>query len=99
MIKTQGHILKGNNVKLEGSLQLGALQRGNRSSKQAPGDRASVNIIEKNQQFAIIEINCSCGEKIHVKCEYDNSQPLDQQKEQPEKTQQTNGENNNESTK
>ena len=99
MIKTKGHILKGNNVKLEGSLQIGSVRSGNRRSQETAGGRTGVNIIENNQQFALIEINCSCGEKIHVKCEYENSQPVNQQQEQPEKNQQTNGENNNESTK
>jgi len=94
MIKTQGHILKGNNVKLEGSLQLGAVNNGNCRSKKAGRGGTGVNIIENDPQFALIEINCSCGEKIYVKCEYDNSKPVDQQQEPPE----TIGENNNEST-
>ena len=99
MVKTQGHILKGNNVKLEGSLQLGSVRSGNSHSQEAGDGGTGVNIIENNPQFALIEINCSCGEKIHVKCEYDNSQPVDQQQEPPETNQETNGENNNESTK
>jgi hypothetical protein len=34
-----------------------------------------VRIAESNSEFAVLEITCSCGSKINVRCEYANSKP------------------------
>jgi len=75
MEKTTGRILKGGDVKLEGTFCLDAGQPAPASAKER--NTASVpvqaRIVENQPQFAIIEIICSCGTKTHIKCEYNNS--------------------------
>ena len=35
-----------------------------------PGDIEQARVIESNEQYAIIEIICSCGAKSHIQCNY-----------------------------
>ncbi len=72
MGKTAGHILRGDDIKVEGKFQLGTTQSGTGSLQAAvvhsvePG----ASVIETNSEFTIIEVICSCGTKTSVKCEY-----------------------------
>ena len=74
MQKAAGHILKGEEVKLEGQFHLDLAQTGttaarpnqNRIVHAAP----NVRIVQNHPEFAIIEVTCSCGTKMNVKCEY-----------------------------
>lgn len=65
------HILKGNNVKLEGRFHL---DTGEVPSPAKEKEEASatpqVSIVENQPEFAVIEITCSCGTKSYVRCEY-----------------------------
>lgn len=65
-------ILKGEDVKIEGRFQLTAEQLGRSLTQQ--GNTVSVlpavQIIEKQLEYAIIEITCSCGRKTTLRCEY-----------------------------
>lgn len=36
----------------------------------SPGDIEQARVIESNEQYAIIEIVCSCGAKSHIQCNY-----------------------------
>jgi len=72
MGKTQGRILKSNDVILQGRIQL---DMAHISTKQTKGQNSvlvapQVRIVEKHSEFAVIEITCSCGTKTHIKCEY-----------------------------
>jgi hypothetical protein len=74
MQKTVGHILKGEEVKLEGQFHLDAAQAGttmarpneNRILRATP----QVRIVQNHPEFVVIEVTCSCGTKMNVKCEY-----------------------------
>ncbi len=73
MQKTAGHILRSDEVKLEGTVRVGAAQvtaneRGNRSSGSAA---QQVRIVENHPEFAVIEVVCACGARAYLKCEYD----------------------------
>jgi hypothetical protein len=66
------NILKSSQVRFEGNFHLD-LTNHKREQKQkcsGPLSNPQLKIIEKNQNFAMIEITCGCGEKILVKCHY-----------------------------
>jgi hypothetical protein len=75
MAKTTGHVLKASDVKLEGQLYL---ELANTQGKP-PKDKNTIlpapqiRIVENQQEFAVIEVTCWCGRKIHLKCEYNGS--------------------------
>jgi hypothetical protein len=66
------HILKGNNVKLEGRFHLDAGEVAPGPAKEKNGASATpqVSIVENQPEFAVIEVTCSCGTKTYVRCEY-----------------------------
>jgi len=72
MIRTAGRILKSNDVKLEGQFHLDAANAGLDSPKQqvAPLSAPQVRILENHPEYAVIEVICSCGTKMSLKCEY-----------------------------
>jgi hypothetical protein len=76
MAKTAGHILKPNNVRLEGQVHLDLWSGQTPSTKQKSGDASipQVRVIENHQEFAIVEVVCPCGRKMYLKCEYGDSQ-------------------------
>jgi len=72
MDKVRGRILKSNDVKFQGRLQLDMANISTRATKKQNSALAApqVRIVEKHSEFAVIEITCSCGTKTHLKCEY-----------------------------
>jgi hypothetical protein len=74
MPKTVGHILKSEEVKLEGQFRLDVAQVQSQTGgpiEQSPAlTEPQVRIVENHPEFADIEITCSCGIKTHLKCEY-----------------------------
>lgn len=72
MGKAAGHILKSNNVKLEGQFRLDAGHGipGSANERSATLDSAQVRIVENQPEFAVIEVTCGCGAKINIRCEY-----------------------------
>jgi hypothetical protein len=76
MSKATGLIIKADNVRLQGRIQLGAagktiLPKG----KNAALTPSQAHIVETSAEYAVIEIICSCGAKTYVKCEYASAQP------------------------
>jgi hypothetical protein len=86
MQKTAGHILKGEEVKLEGQFHLDVAQAGttvarpneNRTAHATP----QVRIVQNHPEFAVIEVTCSCGTKMNLKCEYADTQAGEESKTQ-----------------
>jgi hypothetical protein len=72
MVKTTGRILKSENIKLEGRFHLDIAQAGSCLPKRtiAAASEPKVRMLENHPDYAIIEVTCSCGSKISVKCEY-----------------------------
>ena len=72
MIKTAGRILKSNDVKLEGQFHLDVTQAGSNLQKQqvAALSEPQVRVLENHPEYAVIEVTCSCGRKMSLKCEY-----------------------------
>jgi len=79
MEKTE-HLLKSEDVKLEGQFRLDpaklaqTAQNTVKQQKNTPAVPMQAHIVESQPKFAIIEVTCSCGTKMNVKCEY----PADQ---------------------
>jgi len=74
MAKTAKRILKSDNVKLEGQFHLDLAQPGSAQNGPKRGGAASAapqaRIVENHPEFAVIEVICSCGTGMHLRCEY-----------------------------
>ena len=72
MGKTASRILKGSDVKLEGRFTLDIAQPEPGRPKQSGTALAEpqVRIVENQPEFAVIEITCSCGTGMYLRCEY-----------------------------
>ncbi|MHC4757457.1 MAG: hypothetical protein ACYTE8_02260 [Planctomycetota bacterium] len=77
MEKAASHIIKGDNVQLDGAFQLNSNGPVPRPVRRPPKPLISTQakIVELNNDFAIVEVTCSCGHKIPVKCTYANNAP------------------------
>ena len=76
MEKTAGHILKSEEVELQGQFRLDVEQVAPEPAKQKLTASATpqVRIVENHSEFAVIEITCSCGTKSYLRCEYADTQ-------------------------
>ena len=75
MEKATGRILKANDVNIQGSIRL---DPGHQPRRQTSAGTAGIctpqaGIVEKNADFAVIEITCSCGTKTRIRCDYSNA--------------------------
>jgi hypothetical protein len=79
MEKAASHIIKGDLVQLDGAFQLNSAPSLPQSVRNAhtpkPSTPAQAVVVEQNNEFAIVEVTCSCGKKIPVKCMYTNQTP------------------------
>ena len=86
------NILKGSDVRLEGTFRLDVPSAGpSPQTHNTPSAVPQVRIAENHPEYAVIEITCSCGKKSYVRCQYNNISPAGKQ----EARTQTNQENNN----
>jgi hypothetical protein len=72
MTQPAGRILKGDQVNIEGTCQLG-VPRGEHKSAQNMNVAAKspqARIIENNEGHVIIQVVCSCGKQINLRGEY-----------------------------
>ncbi len=74
------HILKENDVKLEGRFLLSAEQPVPKLKNQKAVASAvpQAHIVENTPEFAVIEVTCRCGTKARIRCEYADT-PVAQQ--------------------
>ena len=76
MLKTGVNILKSSDVKVEGEFRLEIdppTEQPPRLPDQA-GASPQVRIVENHPEYALIEFTCACGNKSHIKCQYDQTQ-------------------------
>lgn len=80
MEKTASHILKSNNVKLEGQfhLDIGQGTPTSANKKNTTSAPAKASIVENHPEFTVIELTCRCGMKTYIKCEYTDTQAAEQ---------------------
>jgi len=65
------HILRGNEVEIDGHYDLGASRPTSDTSEGGQVDSDSqVRIVENCPQYTIIEIMCSCGKASYIRCEH-----------------------------
>ncbi len=76
MMKTSGRILKRQDVELQGQYRLDVGRAG-----CSPSETGSVpkqaRILENHPQYAVIEVTCSCGARMILRCEYAGAQTPD----------------------
>jgi len=66
-----GHILRSNQVKLEGQCEVGRIVSEVSAVQEAEAPKAEqVCVVEQHDTYAVLEVTCSCGSKLHVRCEY-----------------------------
>ena len=72
MVKTAGRILKSEDCKLEGQFHLDIARVGSNLPKHTitASSAPQVRMLENNSEYAVIEVTCSCGARISVRCEY-----------------------------
>ena len=88
MGNSAGRILKGSDVKLEGQFNLDIAQTELCPSNQPATAlvEPQVRIVESQSEFSVIEITCSCGTSMFLRCEYAGvkAAEISEQKVEPE---------------
>jgi len=78
MTRTAGRVLKSQDIELEGQYRLDMTQGGStRAALQQPGAGAGparACILENHTDHALIEVTCSCGTRMILKCDYAGAQ-------------------------
>ena len=78
MRRIPGHILKSDDVELGGQLHLDLARA--ESAKCRPQQRSNalaepqVRIVENHPEYAIIEVTCTCGTGMRLRCDYAGGQ-------------------------
>ncbi len=70
-MENSARIIKGNNVKLEGTFSLDSGM--SRPGTAVRSSAVQARILENNPQYAVIEVICSCGTKTQIRCEYESA--------------------------
>ena len=72
MKQTTGKIIKSDQINIEGTYQIG-LSQSNQCTHESLNTtlrKPEVKIIENNDGYVVIQVTCSCGQKINLKGEY-----------------------------
>jgi hypothetical protein len=81
MSRTSGRILKGQDVELQGQYRLEAGQVASSKTVSSPAQTGSApkqaRIIENHPDYVVLEVTCSCGTKMVLRCEYAGDQTPD----------------------
>jgi hypothetical protein len=75
MRKAIGRVLKSDEVRLEGQLSLNLPPEPKHDSKNNITTAHAARIVESNTDFTIIEVVCSCGAKMYLRCRYSEIDP------------------------
>lgn len=72
MAKSTGRVIKADDVKVQGVFHLDNRQPARKPANLAGSAAAvpQVRVAEQTADFAVLEITCCCGTKMHVRCEY-----------------------------
>ncbi len=72
MEEIPGHVLKSNDVKVEGHFRLDVDAGVGMRAKAGTAmlTEPQVLVTETHAEFAVIEVTCRCGGKTHIRCEY-----------------------------
>jgi hypothetical protein len=83
MTRVTGYVLKSSNVEVKGKFKLELMQTTAAPLKDSKRSLAApqVRIVEKHAEFAVIEVTCSCGDKISLRCKYGEPESPDKNAE------------------
>jgi len=78
MVKSEVRIIRGNNVRIQGQHRLGLAPGLPGPAGQPASHNAQprqVAIVQSNPEFAVVEVTCACGRKMHFRCTYAPTEP------------------------
>jgi len=74
MSRTSGRIIKSEDIELEGQYLLDIAQlkctAGEGKKQNAALVTPQVRILETHPEYAVMEVTCSCGTKMSLRCDY-----------------------------
>ncbi len=72
MVQPTNRILKSDDVEVEGRLHLdlGTSVASAQNSRNATVGITKVRILENKNEYAVMEVTCSCGRKTTIRCDY-----------------------------
>ena len=74
MSRTSGRIIKSEDVELEGQYLLDIAQikcaAGEAKKQNTASVTPQVRILETHPEYAVMEVTCSCGTKMSLRCDY-----------------------------
>ncbi len=72
MPQSTRRILKADDIELEGQFHLDISQSGPtpQNNNNTALSEPKAHIVEKQSEFVVIEVTCSCGIKTYLRCEY-----------------------------
>ena len=72
MMQTMNRILKSSEVEIDGrcNLNIGRSVSPAQPGKGNASTAAKAKILDNNNEYTLIELTCSCGQKTLVRCEY-----------------------------
>ena len=72
MVQPTNRILKSGDVEVEGQLHLdlGAAVPSTQNSRNVAVGITKVRILENQNEYAVMEVTCTCGRKTIIRCDY-----------------------------
>jgi hypothetical protein len=82
MMQTINRVLKSSEVEIEGrcNLDIGRSVSTAQPGKSGVCAAAKAVLLDNNNEYALIELTCSCGKKALVRCEYGDVSAAGQKK-------------------
>ena len=72
MVQPVNRILKSDDVEVDGLLHLDLVAAcpSTQNGRHAAVGKQSVRILENQNEYAVVEVTCSCGRKTIIRCDY-----------------------------
>jgi hypothetical protein len=82
MMQTMNRVLKSDEVEIDGKcfLEIGRSASSAQHTKSSNGAPVKVRMLDNTNEYALIELICSCGKKTLVRCEYGDVSAANQKK-------------------
>lgn len=83
MIKGPARVLKSDDVTLQGQFHLDVAQSNSKTAKKPNMlSTPQARVTENHPDFALIEITCSCGARMFLRCEYAGEKSVEEKTNQ-----------------
>jgi hypothetical protein len=82
MMQTMNRVLKSDEVEIDGRchLEIGRSSSPAQPGKNNSGAAAKAKMLDNTNEYALIELICSCGKKTLVRCDYGDVSAANQKK-------------------